>query len=106
MANSAGWKQQVAPVSKNPGVAAGHNRPSGTYSASKPMGSLADNLAKVWGTHTFKAGFYAEYYANLEPAGPASNGTITVDATSASRSGDAYAHFLLGRGFGVFQRDF
>jgi hypothetical protein len=104
--NLSGSNNQVATLSNNSGLAAGHNMPSGTYSATKPMASLADNLAKVWGTHTFKAGFYAEYYANLEPAGRASNGTITVDASSPSSTGNAYADLLTGRVFGFLQGNF
>ena len=84
---------QTAVISNNGGFAAG----GGTLFANKPLGSLADNIAKVWGTHTVKAGFYAEYVANLQPAGGAANGSITTDATNPISSGNAYADLLLGR---------
>ena len=84
---------QTAVLSNNGGFAAG----GGTLFANKPLGSMADNIAKVWGRHTIKGGFYTEYVANIQPAGGAANGSMTFDATSPISSGNAYGDMLLGR---------
>ncbi|MDQ6705479.1 MAG: carboxypeptidase regulatory-like domain-containing protein, partial [Acidobacteriota bacterium] len=79
---------------------------SSVYYANKPMASLADNLAKSWGTHTIKVGVYAEYIANFQPASSAQQGTLTFDSTSPSSTGNAYGDMLTGRVFGFSQQNF
>ncbi len=76
------------------------------YFANKPMATLADNIAKVWGTHTVKAGAFMEYIANFQPASAAQQGTITVDQTNAGSSGNAYGDLLTGRVAGFTQQNF
>lgn len=91
--NLLGSNNQIATLGNNGGFFAGH----GVLFAKKPFFSIGDNVAKVWGTHTLKFGFYGEYYANLQPSGQDANGTITESPSTPTSSGNAYADLLLGR---------
>ncbi|MDQ1474346.1 MAG: hypothetical protein QOJ99_5826 [Bryobacterales bacterium] len=101
--NISGSNNQVATLSNQGGW--GTNL-SAVYPANKPMASIADNLSKVWGTHTMKAGFYTEYVANIQPGSGAQQGTLTFDATNPGTSGNAYGDMLLGRVFAFSQNNF
>jgi hypothetical protein len=101
--NISGSNQQVATLSNQGAWGANLNS---VYFANKPMASLSDNIAKVWSTHTFKAGVFVEYVANLQPASSAQQGTLTFDATNPGTSGNAYGDMLLGRVFGFTQQNF
>jgi hypothetical protein len=83
----------VASISNNGGFQAG----GGTLFANKPLYGLADNMTKVWRTHTFKFGYYVEYYANLQPAGGAANGAITEAPNNPGGTGNTYADLMTGR---------
>jgi hypothetical protein len=50
--------------------------PSGLYKVRKEMPAFADNLIKVWGTHTVKVGGYAENVGNIQGADESPNGSI------------------------------
>lgn len=50
---------------------------SGTYLVRKEMPAFADNVTKVWGTHTIKAGVYAENVGNIQGAENSPNGSIS-----------------------------
>lgn len=101
--NISGGNNQVATLNQQGGW--GANLTS-VYFANKPMATLADNLAKVWGTHTVKTGVFMEYIANYQPASAAQQGTITVDQTNPGSSGNAYGDLLLGRVAGFTQQNF
>jgi Carboxypeptidase regulatory-like domain len=101
--NIAGGNNQVATLSNQGGWGADL---TAVYFANKPMVTLADNIAKVWGTHTVKAGVFLEYIANYQPASANQQGTITVDQTNAGSSGNAYGDLLAGRVAGFTQQNF
>lgn len=71
--------------------------PSAGLYANKYMPSISDTATKVWGTHTFKAGFFWEWIRNAQPANNNTNGYITVTNSNATYSfGNAYADLLTG----------
>jgi hypothetical protein len=81
----------------NPGGFEAGGPSSGLY-ANKYMPSVSDTLTKVWGTHTFKAGFFYEWIRNAQPANNNTNGQmqfVPSDNTSFTY-GDAYADMLAG----------
>ena len=57
----------------NPGGFEAGGASAGLY-ANKYMPSVSDTLTKVWGTHTFKAGFFYEWIRNAQPANNNTNG--------------------------------
>ena len=86
-----GNNSQTAAIANNGGL------DTGKLSANKPSYSLADDVMWVRGTHTFKFGFYGEYYANIQPTYYTVAGSIQTDASSPISSGNAYADLMLGR---------
>ncbi len=48
----------------------------GHYLVRKEMPAYADNVTKVWGTHTIKAGVYAENVGNIQGASESPNGAL------------------------------
>jgi hypothetical protein len=68
----------------------------GVVYAKKIMPSLADNLSKVWGTHTLKFGFYWERTYNSQPGNSAVNGTAVFSNWGGGSTGNAYADMLTG----------
>ena len=83
----------LALISNNGGFQAG----GGTLYANKPLATMSDNIVKVWKTHTFKTGYYLEWYANLQPSGNAAPGAITESPTNPTGLGNVYADLLTGR---------
>jgi hypothetical protein len=80
----------------NPGGFEAGGPSAGLY-ADKWMPSLMDNIAKVIGTHTLKAGFYWEWIRNAQPANNNSNGEILFQSSgNVNTTGDAYADEVLG----------
>jgi hypothetical protein len=92
----------ISLISNNGGFQAG----GGTLFANKPLASMSDNIVKVWQTHTFKAGYYLEWYANFQPGGGAANGTITESPTNPTGTGNVYADLLTGRVSNYSQNNF
>ena len=72
----------------------------GNYSNSNDIWSFADNVSKIWGKHTVKAGLYIERTYKVQPpqGGQNNNGTMnfTPDANNPLNTGDSYANALLG----------
>ncbi len=66
--------------------------------ARKWLGSGADNLTKVRGTHTMKFGAYWEMVTNNQPGNNNSNGYIELATWSGNSSGNILADLLMGRG--------
>ena len=81
----------------NPGGFEAGGPSSGLY-ANKYMPSVSDTLAKVWRTHTFKAGFFWERIRNAQPANGDTNGQLQFVASNNTvyTTGDSYADEVLG----------
>jgi hypothetical protein len=79
----------------NPGGFEAGGPSSGLY-ANKYMPSFSDTVAKVWGTHTVKAGFFYEWIRNAQPANGNTNGYLQTNYTNPYSSGSSYADLLLG----------
>jgi hypothetical protein len=69
---------------------------TGALYAKKTLPTLADNMTKVWGTHTLKAGFYYERTANNQPTNNSVNGEMIFATWGGNSVGNAYADLLLG----------
>ncbi len=70
---------------------------NGTVYAKKTLPSLADNLVKVWKTHTTKFGFYWERTWNEQPGNGSVNGSMAFANWAGGSSGNAYADMLVGQ---------
>lgn len=70
---------------------------NGTVYARKTLPSVADNISKVWKTHTAKFGFYWERTWNEQPGNSAVNGSAVFSNWGANGSGNAYADMLIGQ---------
>lgn len=81
----------------NPGGFEAGGASAGLY-ANKYMPSVSDTVTKVWGTQTFKAGFFYEWIRNAQPANNYTNGYMQFVPTSNATFtyGDAYADMLAG----------
>ena len=80
----------------NPGGFEAGGPTSGLY-ANKYMPSISDTIAKVWGTHTVKGGFYWEWIRNAQPANNNTNGQLLFNAPgNPYTTGDSYADEILG----------
>ncbi|HTD56690.1 MAG TPA: carboxypeptidase-like regulatory domain-containing protein [Silvibacterium sp.] len=69
----------------------------GVVYAKKTLPSVADNISKVWKTHTAKFGFYWERTWNEQPGNGAVNGTAVYSNWGSGSSGNAYADMLIGQ---------
>jgi hypothetical protein len=79
----------------NPGGFEAGGPSSGLY-ANKYMPSISDTVAKVWGTHTLKAGFFWEWIRNAQPANNNTNGNIGVSKNNSNTTGNEFADLLTG----------
>jgi len=70
---------------------------NGTVYAKKTLPSVADNLVKVWKTHTTKFGFYWERTWNEQPGNGSVNGSMIFTSWGGGSSGNAYADMLVGQ---------
>jgi len=70
---------------------------NGTVYAKKTLPSVADNLVKVWKTHTTKFGFYWERTWNEQPGNGSVNGSAVFSNWGGGTSGNAYADMLIGQ---------
>jgi Carboxypeptidase regulatory-like domain len=70
---------------------------NGTVFAKKTLPSVADNLVKVWKTHTTKFGFYWERTWNQQPGNSAVNGSMIFSSWGSGGTGNAYADMLMGQ---------
>lgn len=70
---------------------------NGTVYAKKTLPSVADNLSKVWRTHTTKFGFYWERTWNEQPGNGAVNGSAIFSNWGSNGTGNAYADMLIGQ---------
>jgi hypothetical protein len=70
---------------------------NGTVYAKKTLPSVADNLVKVWKTHTTKFGFYWERTWNEQPGNSAVNGSMIFSNWGSGSTGNAYSDMLMGQ---------
>jgi len=70
---------------------------NGTVYAKKTLPSVADNLSKVWRTHTTKFGFYWERTWNEQPGNGSVNGSMAFASWGGNSTGNAYADMLVGQ---------
>src|SRR5262249_49519883 len=56
-----------------------------------------DNVTKVAGAHTLKAGFYFEHVSNAQPGSGFSNGLIVNSSSGVNTTGNTFADILLGK---------
>ena len=70
---------------------------NGTVYAKKTLPSVADNLSKVWRTHTTKFGFYWERTWNEQPGNGSVNGSMVFSNWGGGSTGNAYADMLVGQ---------
>lgn len=78
----------------------------GTVYAKKTLPSVADNISKVWGTHTTKFGFYWERTWNSQPGNADVNGTAVFSNWGGGTSGNAYADMLIGQNTQYSEQNF
>ena len=64
--------------------------------ATKWQISAQDNLTKVWGLHTLKAGAYYEHVTNAQPNSANSNGFMVLNNWAPGTSGNTFADLLTG----------
>jgi hypothetical protein len=69
---------------------------TGSLYAHKTLPTVADNLSKVWGTHTMKFGFYWESTSNNQPSNNQANGELIFANWGGNTTGNAYADVLTG----------
>ncbi len=70
---------------------------TGALYAKKSLPTVADNLSKVWGTHSMKFGFYWEATSNNQPSSSIANGQAQFATWGGNSTGNAYADILTGR---------
>jgi hypothetical protein len=69
---------------------------NGTVYAKKKMPTIADNVSKVWGTHTAKFGFYWERTFNEQPGNSNVNGQGIFATWGGNSTGNVYGDVLTG----------
>jgi len=79
---------------------------SGGVFAKKTLPSVADNVFKVWGTHTSKFGFYWERTWNSQPGNAAVNGDTNFAPWANNTTGNAYADMVAGTMAGYDEQNF
>ncbi|HKV61350.1 MAG TPA: carboxypeptidase-like regulatory domain-containing protein [Candidatus Acidoferrum sp.] len=79
---------------------------NGTVYAKKTLPSVADNLVKVWKTHTTKFGFYWERTWNEQPGNAAVNGTLIFSNWGSGSTGNAYSDMLIGQTTQYIEQNF
>src|SRR6266853_4740126 len=60
------------------------------------MPSASDTIAKIWGTHTFKAGAFWEHIRNAQPANSNTQGQLSFSNGNSNSVGNVYADMILG----------
>lgn len=71
---------------------------AGAYENFNTIWTYQDNLSKVIGGHTIKAGFYIEHNQKIQPSGGLYAGSYSFapDPNNSLNTGDGYANALLG----------
>jgi len=98
------WGGETAQIFNPSGFEAGG--PSQGLYANKYMPSVSDTVAKVFSTHTLKAGVYWEWIRNAQPASDYANGQITTSSGQSNTFGDPYADMATGNWSGYTETSF
>jgi len=98
------WGGETAQIFNPSGFEAGG--PSQGLYANKYMPSVSDTVAKVWSTHTVKAGVYWEWIRNSQPASDYANGQISTSGGQSNSTGDPYADMAMGNFSGYTETSF
>jgi hypothetical protein len=85
---------EAANISTNGGFEVG-GPGQGLY-ANKYMPSASDNISRIWGKHTLKAGVFWERIRNAQPANNTTQGQFNVNNANSNTFGNPYADMLLG----------
>jgi hypothetical protein len=75
----------------------------GAFGGLKKDPAIYDNLSKVAGTHTMKAGFYWDTNENVQSSGNQLNGTYDFETYGGTTTGNLFADLILGRSAGYNQ---
>jgi Carboxypeptidase regulatory-like domain len=70
--------------------------PSQGLYADKWLPSASDTIAKVWGTHTVKAGVFWEHIRNSQPNNAYTQGQMGFSSSNSNTLGNPYADMLIG----------
>ncbi len=100
MADLLSWSQGVPDF--YPQATFGGPAFSGDFGAHKYDPSVADNLSKVWGTHTLKFGFYWGVWGNKQGT-TGFEGTFDVDTYGGTSTNNDIADLLIGHAQGYSQ---
>jgi hypothetical protein len=76
-----------------------NNTSAGNYENFNTIWTVQDNVSKIIGRHTLKAGVYVENNHKIQPSGPAYAGSFNFTPDSlngVNNTGDGYANGLLG----------
>jgi hypothetical protein len=92
--NLAGNSSEAANVSTYGGFEVG-GKTQGLY-ANKYMPSASDNVSKIWGTHTLKAGVFWEHIRNAQPNNASTQGQLSFNNGNSNSVGNVYADMILG----------
>jgi hypothetical protein len=100
-----GWTNQEAALVFMPGGFEAGGPSSGLY-ANKYMPSVSDTVAKVWGTHTVKFGFFWEWIRNAQPGNGTTNGQLQVWSGNSTTFGNEYADLVTGNLYQYIDQSF
>ncbi len=64
--------------------------------ATKSQWSVQQNVTKVWGNHTMKAGAFWEHVVNKQPGSNFNNGWLALANWASNSTGNTFADLLLG----------
>ena len=75
-----------------------NNTSAGNYENFNTIWTITDNLSKIMGNHSIKAGVYLEHNAKIQPSGPPYTGSFNFqpDANNPLNTGNGYANAFLG----------
>lgn len=75
-----------------------NNTSAGNYENFNPIWTFSDNVSKILGNHSLKAGFYLEHNIKIQPSGPAYPGSFNfqTDSNNPLNTGNGYANGFLG----------
>jgi hypothetical protein len=85
---------EAASISTNGGFEVG-GPGQGLY-ANKYMPSISDNISRIVGTHTLKAGVFWERIRNAQPASNTTQGQLGINVGNSNTFGNPYLDMLLG----------
>ncbi len=90
-----GWNNSEVPLIFQPGGFEAGGNSQGLY-ADKWLPSASDTVAKVWGKHTLKIGFFCEWIRNSQPGNDDTNGYLEFYNGNSTSYGNAIADLVTG----------